>query len=186
MEDDQVKEAVRQYTYEDYLNRDDEIRYELIDGVIHMLATPARVHQGISGEIHVQLYNFLRGKPCKVYYAPFTVRLSVGKGADTVLEPDLVVICDISKMDDRGCIGAPDMVIEILSPSTAKKDTTIKFKKYLQAGVKEYWVVSPDDKTVIVHILKDGEYCTRAYNDDDTIPVHVLDGCKVYLPDVFQ
>ena len=182
----EVKEAARKYTYEDYLNRDDDIRYELIDGVIHMLASPARVHQGISGEIHVQLYNFLKGKPCKVYYAPFTVRLSVGQGADTVLEPDLVVICDMSILDDRGCKSAPDMVIEILSPSTSKKDTTIKYNKYLQAGVKEYWVVSPDDKTVIVHILKDDEYVTKAYDDNDTVHVHVLEGCEIYLPDVFQ
>ena len=186
MEENEVGEAVKKYTYEDYLNRDDDIRYELIDGVIHLLATPARVHQGISGEIYVQLYNFLRGKPCKVYYAPFSVRLSVGKGADTVLEPDLVVICDLSKMDDRGCVGAPDMVIEILSPSTSKKDVTIKFDKYLQAGVKEYWIVSPDSKTVIVHILKNGEYYTKAYSDTDSIPVNVLEGCIISLPEVFQ
>lgn len=186
MEESEVKEAARLYTYEDYLSSDEDIRYELIDGVIHMLATPARVHQGISGEIHVQLYNFLRGKPCKVYYAPFTVRLSVGEGADTVLEPDLVVICDMSKLDDRGCKGPPDLVVEILSPSTSKKDMTIKFYKYLQAGVKEYWIVYPDNKTVAVHILKDGKYYANTYSDEDTIPVHVLEGCKVYLPDVFQ
>ena len=186
MEENEVREAVRKYTYDDYLNRDDDVRFELIDGVIYLLATPARVHQGISGEIHVQLYNFLKGKPCKVYYSPFSVRLSVGEGSDTVLEPDLVVICDMSIMDDRGCVGAPDMVIEILSPSTSKKDMTIKFDKYLQAGVKEYWIVSPDSKTVLVHILKDGKYYTKAYSDTDTISVHVLEGCKISLPEVFQ
>ena len=187
MEDNEVKEAARKYTYDDYLSRDDDdARYELIDGVIYLLASPARVHQGISGELYVQLHGFLKGRPCKVYYAPFTVRLSVGQGADTVLEPDLVVVCDESILDKQGCVGAPDLVIEILSPSTSKKDMTIKFNKYLQHGVKEYWIVDPDNNTVIVHILKDGEYYSKAYDDSDTIPVHVLEGCKVYLPDVFQ
>ena len=182
----EVKETARAYTYEDYLNRDDDIRFELIDGVIYMLASPARVHQKISGELHLQLASFLKGKPCEAYYAPFSVRLSVGEGSDTVLEPDLVVICDKSKLDDRGCIGAPDMVVEILSPSTSKKDLTIKFSKYLQAGVREYWIVNPDSKTVVVYILKGGEYYARTYDDTGTILVHVLEGCSINLPEVFE
>ena len=185
MDEMKVEEAVRKYTYEDYMNCDDDIRFELIDGVIHMMATPSRFHQQILGELYVPVYNFLKGKPCKVYFAPFSVRLSVGKGSDTVLEPDLIVICDKSKLDDGGIDGAPDMVVEILSPPTSKKDRTIKFKKYLQAGVRELWFVDPADKTVIVNILKDGEYVVSAYDDSDIVPVHVLEGCRINMQDVF-
>lgn len=103
----------------------------------------------------------------------------------TVLEPDLFVVCDKSKLNDRGCNGAPDMVIEIMSPSTSKKDRTKKFNKYLQAGVREFWIVEPGDKTVSVCILKNGEYVIKTYDDTESVPVHVLDGCIVSLPDVF-
>ena len=185
MDDMKVEEAVRKYTYEDYLNRDDDVRFELIDGVIHMLETPATINQQISGEIHAQLHDFLKGKPCKVFYAPFGVRLSVGKGSDTVLEPDLLVICDRSKLDNRGIGGAPDLVVEILSPSTSKKDKTIKFKKYLEAGVRELWIVEPADKTVTVNILRDGEYVARTYDDSEILPVHILEGCRINLQEVF-
>ncbi|MCL1835153.1 MAG: Uma2 family endonuclease, partial [Oscillospiraceae bacterium] len=181
----EVNEAVRKYTYEDYLNRDDDVRFELIDGVIYLMANPGRAHQEIVGELYFQLAGFLRGKQCKVYLAPFGVKLSVGEGADTILEPDLFVVCDRSKLDDSGHNGGPDMVIEVLSPSTSKKDRTIKFDKYLQSGVRELWFVDPVDKTVIVHILKNGEYFSKAYDDKGTVSVHVLDGCTIVLPEVF-
>jgi len=185
MDEMQVYDPARKYTYEDYENRDDEVRFELIDGIIYMMATPARMHQQISGELYLQMANFLKGKPCRVYYAPFSVRLSVGEGADTVLEPDLVIICDMTKLDDRGCKGAPEMVVEILSPSTSKKDRTLKFKKYEQAGVKELWFVDPVDKTVAINILKDGEYVVKFHDDSETVHVHVLDGCFINLTEVF-
>ena len=183
--DMEVKEAARKYTYEDYLNRDDEVRFELIDGVIHMMAPPAQAHQEVSGELHLQLANFLKSKPCKVLYSPFGVRLNAKTGDNTILEPDLLVVCDMSKLDGKSCNGAPDMVIEIMSPSTSKKDKTIKFNKYLQAGVRELWYVDPADKTVSVYILKDGEYVARAYDNTETVPVHVLEGCMINLPEVF-
>jgi Uma2 family endonuclease len=182
----EVNEAAREYTYEDYLNRDDETRFELIDGVIYMMAPPAQAHQEISGELYLQLANFLKGKPCKVLYAPFGVRLNADTGDNTILEPDLLVVCDLSKLDGRSCNGAPDMVIEILSPSTSKKDKTLKFDKYMQAGVRELWYVDPADKTVSVCILKNGEYCIRTYSNTDTVLVHVLEGCEIILKDVFD
>ena len=183
--DTEVNEAVRKYTYEDYLNSDEDERFEIIDGIIYMMASPARVHQGILGELYLQLASFLKGKPCKVYVAPFSVRLSVGEGADTVLEPDLVVVCDKAKLDDRGCVGGPDMVIEILSPSTSKKDRTKKFNKYLQAGVRELWIVDPADKTTTVYILRNSEYVASTYDDSEAAPVHVLDGLIINLQEVF-
>jgi Uma2 family endonuclease len=114
--DTEVNEAARKYTYEDYLNRDDDIRFELIDGVIYMLATPVQVHQEIAGEIHGQLWSFLKGKPCKVFMAPFGVRLNADSGDNTILEPDLFVVCDLKKLDGKSCVGAPDLVVEVLSP----------------------------------------------------------------------
>ena len=182
----EVNEAARAYTYEDYLSRDDETRFELIDGVIHLMAPPAQAHQEISGELHLQLANFLKGKPCKVFYAPFGVRLNAETGDNTILEPDLLVVCDMSKLDGKSCNGAPDMVIEILSPSTSRKDKTIKFAKYLQAGVRELWFADPADKTVSVCILKNGEYCIRTYDNTQTVQVHVLEGCEINLQDVFE
>ena len=183
--DTEVNEAARKYTYEDYLNRDDDIRFELIDGVIYMLATPVQVHQEIAGEIHGQLWSFLKGKPCKVFMAPFGVRLNADSGDNTILEPDLFVVCDLKKLDGKSCVGAPDLVVEVLSPSTSKKDRTLKFDKYRQAGVRELWIADPGDKTVSVYVLRDGEYIVRHYDDSGTIPVHVLEGCNIVLADVF-
>jgi Uma2 family endonuclease len=104
---------------------------------------------------------------------------------DTVLEPDISVICDPSKLDARGCNGAPDLVIEILSPSTARHDRIVKFRKYQEAGVREYWTVDPDTKTVQVFILDDGRYIASTYDDTDTAPISVLPGCEIKLSDVF-
>jgi Uma2 family endonuclease len=174
------------YTYADYAGWDTEERYELIDGVSYLMSpAPMWKHQGISRELTVQLAVFLKGKPCEVFAAPFDVRLNADTYDDTVLQPDIVVICDRSKLSGTGCAGAPDMVIEILSPSSARHDRFIKFHLYQKAGVREYWIVDPDTKTVAVHVFKDGEYLARAYAETDDIPVHVLDGCVVSLADVF-
>ena len=176
----------KHYTYADYASWDDDTRYELIDGVAYMMSpAPGRRHQGISGELHRQIKNFLRGKTCKVYDAPFDVRLNAAGDDDTVIQPDIVVVCDQSKLDDKGCNGAPDLVVEILSPSTSGKDRVLKFNKYLQAGVREYWIVDPDNNTVSAHLLKDGQYVTSAYAETDAVPVHVLEGCTISLTDVF-
>ena len=175
----------RHYTYADYACWPGDVRYELIDGIAYLQAAPAWEHQGISRELLLQLGNFLRGKPCKVFSAPFDVRLNASKDDDTVLQPDLVVICDRSKLSGTGCAGVPDMVIEILSPSSAGRDRFLKFNKYLQAGVREYWIVDPDSKTVSAHVLKEGEYVARAYGETDDAPVHILEGCVIHMPDVF-
>jgi len=171
------------YTYEDWLNLDDGHRYELLDGELYMMAEPSRRHQEIQMEMSRQIANYLVGKPCRVYPAPFGVRLF--KGRHTAFEPDITVVCDRSKLTDQGCEGAPDLVVEILSPSTARFDKFTKFNEYLRAGVREYWIVDPDTKTVNVFGLKEGEYMAKAYGEADTIQVHVLDGCVIDLPLVF-
>ena len=173
------------YTYEDFCTWDDGERWELIDGIAYMMAAPLRVHQEISGNLHFQLYDFLKNKPCKVYAAPIDVRLNADGADDTVLQPDIAVVCDRSKLDDKGITGAPDMVIEILSPSTASYDRTLKFDQYLRAGVREYWIADPDSKTVSAHILENGRYYVTAYGENDAAPVHVLEGCRIALRDVF-
>jgi len=188
----------RKYTYADYLSWPENERIEIIDGIPYhtyggqitegapvMQAAPARVHQEISGEVFRQLANFLKDKSCKVYAAPFAVRLNADDSDDTVLEPDITVVCDKSKLDEKGCKGAPDVVVEILSPSTGRKDRMIKFQKYQQAGVREYWIVDPDTKTVQVCILEGGRYFTSVHADTDTAPVTVLPGCTINLYEVF-
>lgn len=171
------------YTFEDWLSWEEDVRAEIIDGELIMMAPPTQQHQGILGEVYRQLANFLKGKPCKVFPAPFGVRLS--ENDDTALEPDIVVVCDKSKLDGKICNGAPDMVVEILSPSTSRRDKLVKFNLYLKAGVREYWIVDPDTKTVSAYILQDGEYITKAYGDEDTVDVQVLEGCQINLTDVF-
>ena len=174
-------------TYADYRKWDDGERWELVDGKAYaMYPAPSWKHQGILGELHGQIRNYLKGKPCKVFVAPFDVRLNADAGDDTVVQPDIVVICDRTKIGGTGCVGTPDMVIEILSPSTSAHDRIIKYKLYLQYGVREYWIVDPDDKSVTAHVLDNGRYYTSAYADSDIAPVHVLEGCKINLTEVFE
>ena len=181
-----VKETAQKYTYADYIKWDDDNRCELIDGVIYtMTPAPTWEHQSVSGELYKQLAIFLTGKKCKVFSAPFDVRLNADSGDDNVVQPDVVVVCDRSKLAGTGYNGVPDMIIEILSPSTSRKDKILKFNKYLQAGVREYWIVDPDYKIVSVYVLKNGKYVTAAYSDTDIIPVQVLEGCVIDMKEVF-
>jgi Uma2 family endonuclease len=182
-----LTKEIPHYTYADYLEWDENLRAEIIDGEVNMLATPTSDHQAVSMELSIQLGNFLKGKPCKVYAAPFSVRLFPKEDAsdDLVLEPDIAVICDASKIDKRGCNGAPDFIIEILSPSSLKYDRLVKFRKYQQAGVREYWIVDPETKLVQVNILDNGWYRTSVYDDTEKAPVSVLAGCEINLAEVF-
>lgn len=177
----------QRYTYADYCSWDDGKRWELIKGVPYAMSpAPLWEHQGISSNLHSQLASFLKDKPCKAFHAPFDVRLNADSGDDTVVQPDLVVICDRSILGGTGCIGTPDMVVEILSPSTARQDRLVKLQLYQSSGIREYWIVDPDSKTVSVHILENGKYIIAAYGDEDVAPVHVLEGCEIVLADVFR
>jgi Uma2 family endonuclease len=151
-----------------------------------MSPAPSRTHQGVSGNLHGQLFNFLKGKFCKVYAAPFDVRLDADKEDDTVVQPDITVVCDKSKLDDKGCKGAPDMVIEIISASSARMDRLIKLRLYRRAGVREYWIIDPETKTAQVYLLENGKYVVNAYDNTDAVPVHVLEGCTINLKEVFE
>lgn len=180
------------YTFADVLEWPDDERAELINGEIFLMApSPSRGHQGISVELTRQFANYLEGKKCKAYHAPFDVRLFEKEGdapedVDTVVEPDLVVICDPSKLDDRGCKGAPDMVVEILSPSTQRHDRLVKLGLYQRAGVREYWIVSPEEQTVQVFLRQDGSLqLNEVYDRQGVAKVNVLDGCFIELSKVF-
>ena len=179
------KEEAR-YTYADYLTWEDGERRELIDGVAYAMSPDASfAHQSVSVALLTQLSNYLQDKPCKVFTAPFDVRLNAVADDDTVVQPDILVVCDTSKFDSKGIIGAPDLIVEILSPSTEKHDRNTKFKLYQRHGVREYWIVDPSNETVSVNILNSGKYVTHLHFKEEIVPVSVLHGCSLDLGKVF-
>ena len=179
------------HTFADCLTWGENERIEIINGEAVMMAPPSRTHQEISGALFAQLYTFLEGKKCRVYSAPFAVRLFEKEGdtpedVDTTVEPDLSVVCDASKLDDAGCKGAPDLVMEILSPSTMRHDRFTKFNLYQRAGIREYWIVDPSSKSIQVFVLEDGNYKAQDFGTvGDIIKVNVLDSCFIELSKVF-
>ena len=183
----------KKYSYEDYLNWPDEERWEIIEGIpYNMSPAPSRIHQKISTELSRQFANFLVNKPCEVYAAPFDVRLCEKNDKDneiyTIVQPDIVVVCDKNKLDKKGCIGAPDLIIEIISPKTAGKDKKIKRELYERFKVREYWIVEPEGKTVEVYTNgKDSLYGKSSiYTQEDSILIGVLEGLEITLHQVFD
>jgi Uma2 family endonuclease len=153
------------YTYADYLLWQFKERVELIKGkILKMSPAPSSFHQNISFEISGILYNFFKNKSCKVFAAPFDVRLinykesTADNHITTVIQPDLCVICDRNKIDEKGCIGAPDLIIEILSPGNSKKEMDIKYDLYEENKVLEYWIVNPSEKTIAIYVLQNEKY----------------------------
>jgi Uma2 family endonuclease len=180
------------YTFADYLTWDEDDHIELIYGYPYMMSSPSTEHQLVSGELFAQLHTYLADKKCRVIAAPYAVRLfeeasDRPEDVNTVVEPDLVVICDPSKMDRRGCKGAPDLVIEILSPSSRRHDRIVKLDLYQRAGVREYWVVNPEDRTVQVMLLKDSYLLpVEDYGREDMAKVNILEDCAIDLSKVFS
>jgi Uma2 family endonuclease len=188
-----AEKANGRYSYADYSQWPDEERRELIHGeAFAMTPAPSRAHQKISVALVSQFYQQLTGKPCEVYCAPFDVRLPVGSERDediyTVVQPDLVIVCDSSKLDERGCKGAPDLVVEIVSPQSARMDLKIKLSLYEKAGVKEYWVVQPTEKIVMVfNPGANGEFGKPSvYSQEDIVPIAVLGGLAIDMQPVLM
>ncbi|XOF33550.1 MAG: Uma2 family endonuclease [Candidatus Electrothrix sp. YB6] len=183
-----------EYTYADYLSWDDQERWELINGEAwDMSPAPSRIHQEISIRVSSLLYEFFSNKDCAVYAAPFDVRLSAEENAEdhaviTVVQPDISVICDREKLDERGCVGAPDLVVEILSPSTAAKDLKVKRALYEEHGVREYWLFHPTDRTVMVYRPdEDGQYArAEIFDREDMLGSPLFDGLEIQLAEIFQ
>ncbi|MDN5872662.1 MAG: Uma2 family endonuclease [Nitrococcus sp.] len=151
------------HTYGKYVTWPEDVRYELIDGIAYAMApAPVRIHQELVGEMFRQIANQLEDGPCRVYVAPFDVRLprsdEADEDIDTVVQPDIAVICDAHKLDERGCRGAPDWAIEVLSPASASHDQIRKLSVYEFHGVREYWIVHPVDRIVTVYELEQGSY----------------------------
>ena len=185
----------KRYTYAEYLTWFDDIRRELIDGFIHLMSAPNVIHAQLSNLLNFFVTLFVRqnkGK-CRIFHAPFDVRLPKNNETDddkiyNVVQPDICVICDLSKLDYRGCIGAPDLIVEVLSHSTAKKDWTKKYDLYEESGVREYWIVDPKAKNVHTFILQpDGKYNTgTVYKCHQKAPVHIFEGLEIDLNELFE
>jgi Uma2 family endonuclease len=158
-------DLTKSYTYADYLTWNFQERLEILKGkIFKMSPAPSRKHQEISAKIFRKFDRYFENKPCNIYYAPFDVRLknfkksTSDKEITTVFQPDICVICDKEKLDDRGCIGAPDLIIEILSPGNSKKEMDIKFDLYEENAVKEYWIVEPFQKSILIYTLQNNKY----------------------------
>jgi Uma2 family endonuclease len=182
-----------EYSYADYLKWKFEERVELIKGRIMKMTAPNRKHQDISRELMYHFTSFLKNKPCKAYNAPFDVRLprkdkATNEEILTVVQPDVCIICDASKLDDKGCVGAPDLVIEILSPGNSKKEIKLKYDVYEEAGVKEYWIINPVEENVAVLKLNaSGKFeGARLYATDDIIYANAVEGLAIHLSDIFS
>ena len=184
------------YTYADYMTWEWDQLAELIHGKVYKMSPgPSSDHQGISANLFGPLWNYFKGRKCKVFAAPFDVRLpgpskkKADKDIVTVVQPDLCVICDLSKIDKRGCIGAPDWIIEILSKYTSSKDLSIKFDVYEAAGVKEYWAVHPEEQTVLIYTLDvHGKYKgnRKPFTVTDIISPTIFPELHINLGEVFQ
>ena len=171
-------DLTKKYSYSDYLLWKFEEQVELIKGkIFKMSPAPARKHQNISWNLTLILGNFFQNYPWKAFHAPFDVRLP-SKSENkiyTVVQPDICVICDLSKLDDKGCLGAPDLVIEILSPGNSDREMKDKFDLYEESGVKEYWIVQPEAKCVNIYVLANGRFITHSpFIASDTIKSQVF------------
>ena len=179
----------RSFTYADYKEweLDEGERYELIHGEAFAMSGPNTQHQAILMAISTSFYNYFQGKPCKVFPAPYDVRLfyEEDESDDTVVQPDIMVICDKSKIGPEGCRGAPDLIIEILSPSNTAIEMERKFKLYRRAGVQEYWVVDPENKGLTAYCFKDREILTKIYGSADTVSVATFPDLSLNLEQVF-
>lgn len=172
-------DLTKEYTYADYAKWAIEERLELIKGkIFKMSPAPGSLHQRISHRITLKLGNYLVGKSCEVFSAPFDVRIPRLSGNDreiiTVVQPDICVICNPAKVDEKGCLGAPDIVVEILSPGNNKKELQNKYEVYEDAGVLEYWIIHPQEKTFLKYTLTNGTFQPSkllTIGDDVTTPI---------------
>ena len=189
----EARKLKQKFTYSDYLSWPEDERWELIEGIPYdMSPAPSRKHQEISGNLYTFFKNYLKGKSCKVFSAPFDVRLSENNERDesieTIVQPDISIFCDPKKLDDKGAIGAPDLVVEILSPYTANKDLYEKLLIYQKYKVKEYIIVNPETEEISVHILD----LTNKYDLPlrlaltDSLSVNLFPGLVIACKEIFE
>lgn len=183
-------DLTKTYTYSDYLLWQFSERVELIRGFIHKMSpAPSRKHQTISQNLNWKIYSFFENRPCSVFVAPFDVRLPIksSKKDTTVVQPDLCIICDENKLDDKGCNGAPDLIVEILSPNNSKHDVDTKFNLYQESGVKEYWMVEPEERIVLVYTLRNEEYIgLKPFSEGQIIKSPLFSEMQITVDEVFK
>ncbi len=187
-----VPQERKNFTYADYSKLGEEDRYEVIDGQIYnMSPSPTPKHQDILGGLYAEFRSYLRGKECRVFISPIDVCLSdekedLHKVKEWVI-PDMVVVCDKNKIDEKRIVGTPDLLVEVLSPSTAKKDKLVKYNRYQRAGVKEYWIVDPVNEVIEVYLLEETAFKRNGvYVKGDTLPVSIFDDFSMELNSVFS
>ena len=182
----------RKYSISEFYAIPGEDKCELIDGVIYDMSGAKSIHQMLCTQIAMELTAYVRGKKgdCLVFAASPNIEIDGAEknGGNTVVLPDVVVLCDRDKLERGNIVGAPDFVVEVLSPSTQKKDKTIKLEKYLNAGVREYWIVDPKKKNIVVYV-DDGEddYDIFIYTFENEVPVHIFnDECKINFKEIYE
>ncbi len=184
------KTVAERFTWADYQKWPDEQRCEIIDGQIcDMTPAPGTAHQEVSANLMYEFCGFFKGKPCKVFAAPFDVRLAEKKEThnkcSNVVQPDISIICDQKKIDEKGCAGAPDLIVEILSPSTASKDQVKKRRLYERHGVKEYWLIHPIERYAHIYALKGDNFeFIGVFDDAATLESQVFTGLAVKMADI--
>ncbi|MDI3501428.1 MAG: hypothetical protein PWP22_1199 [Thermoanaerobacter sp.] len=186
-----LPEKNKKYTYADYLTWSEEERWEIINGVPYLQAAPTWQHQAVLLELARQFANYLQDKSCRVFTAPFDLRIPEANEKDeettNVVQPDIIIICDNSGLKKTGYYGVPELIIEVVSPSTGQKDKIEKFNLYEKAGVKEYWIVEPDEKVVMVFTLEEGRYGRpQMYSEEDKVKVSIFDDLVIDLKPVFE
>lgn len=172
------------YTEDDYYNIPEDVRAELIDGQIYYQAAPNRIHQEILSALHIRIGNYINANKgsCRVYPAPFAVKLFYDR--KNVVEPDISVICDPDKLTDQGCTGAPDWIIEIISPGNPEHDYIRKLNLYKDAGVREYWIVDPRSEQILVYCLEQSAFKLELYTFQDKIKVNIYDDLWIDFQDL--
>ena len=176
-----------EFTYEDYLSWDDDERWEIIDGWAYLMAAPNEEHHDISWALSLKFDSYFRGKPCKPYVAPFEVRLfphNRRQREQGLVQPDMFVVCDRGKSDGARINGAPDLIVEILSPSNEGHDRYVKLNLYVKAGVREYWIIDPKNKVIQMYSWEP-KHTVYAYNFEDTLASTIFPGLEINLADIF-
>ena len=186
-----LPEKNKKYTYADYLTWSEEERWEIINGIPYLQAAPTWQYQAVLLELARQFANYLQDKSCRVFTAPFDLRIPEANEKDeettNVVQPDIIIICDKSGLKKTGYYGVPELIIEVVSPSTGQKDKIEKFNLYEKAGVKEYWIVEPDEKVVMVFTLEEGRYGRpQMYSEEDKVKVSIFDDLVIDLKPVFE
>ena len=176
------------YTYADYLSWEGPERYQIIYGEVFMMSSPSVAHQAICMELSRLFSNWLRGKPCRVFAAPLDVRLfpEEDNSDDTVVQPDLLVVCDKTKFAKGSVNGPPDIAVEVMSPSTTNKEHFMKFRAYMDAGIREYWMIEPGEKLVQVHLHENDHFISFSYKEHDVVTSTVLQGFSVDLKSLWE